>query len=102
MHTRTRTWSTAKSIASTLVGMLVDDGRLELDAPLGFEWLPELKNPDSDPRNAITLRHVLNMSSGLCTVDSFKMEYATGSGLAYWAGASSVEGARDPGSTQSH
>ena len=97
MHTRTRTWSTAKSIASTLVGMLVDDGRLELDAPLGFEWLPELKNPDGDPRNAITLRHVLNMSSGLYTVDSFKMEYATGSGLAYWAGASSVEGARDRG-----
>lgn len=97
MHTRTRTWSTAKSIASTLIGMLVDDGRLELDAPLGFEWLPGLKNPDSDPRNVITLRHVLNMSSGLYTVDSFKMEYATGSGLAYWAGASSVDGARDRG-----
>ena len=97
MHTRTRTWSTAKSIASTLIGMLVDDGRLELDAPLGFEWLPGLVNPDSDPRNAITLRHVLNMSSGLYTVDSFKMEYATGSGLAYWAGASSVDGARDRG-----
>lgn len=97
MHTRTRTWSTAKSIASTLIGMLVDDGRLELDAPLGFEWLPGLENPDSDPRNAITLQHVLNMSSGLYTVDSFKMEYATGSGLAYWAGASSVDGARDRG-----
>ena len=97
MHTRTRTWSTAKSIASTLIGMLVDDGRLELDAPLGFDWLPGLQNPGSDPRKAITLRHVLNMSSGLYTVDSFKMEYATGSGLAYWAGASSVAGARDRG-----
>jgi CubicO group peptidase (beta-lactamase class C family) len=31
---------------------------------------------------AITLRHVLNMSSGLYPVDSFGMEYATGSGLA--------------------
>jgi CubicO group peptidase (beta-lactamase class C family) len=40
---------------------------------------------------------VLNMSSGLYTVDSFGMEYATGSGLAYWAGASSVKGARDRG-----
>jgi CubicO group peptidase (beta-lactamase class C family) len=97
MMTRTRTWSTAKSIAVTLIGMLVDDGRLELDAPLGIDWLPELEGPDDDPRNAITLRHVLNMSSGLYPVDSFGMEYATGSGRAYWAGASSVDGARRRG-----
>ncbi len=97
MNTRTRTWSTAKSIAVTLFGMLVDDGRLELDAPLGFEWLPNVISPETDPRNAITLRHVLNMSSGLYPVDSFRMEYATGSGLAYWAGASSVDGARRRG-----
>lgn len=97
MTTRTRTWSTAKSIASTLIGMLVDDGRLELDAPLGFAWLPQVASPETDPRNAISLRHVLNMSSGLYPVDSFRMEYATGSGLAYWAGASSVTGMRDRG-----
>ena len=97
MTTRTRTWSTAKSIAVTLIGMLVDDGRLELDAPLGIEWLPDVENPDDDPRNSITLRHVLNMSSGLYPVDSFGMEYATGSGRAYWAGASSVDGARRRG-----
>jgi len=94
MTTRTRTWSTAKSIAVTLFGMLVDEGRLELDGSLGIEWLPEVEGPDNDPRNAITLRHVLNMSSGLYPVDSFGMEYATGSGLAYWAGASSIDGAR--------
>ena len=97
MTTRTRTWSTAKSIAATLIGMLVDDGRLALDAPLGFEWLPAVRSPETDPRNEITLRHVLNMSSGLYPVDSFRMEYATGSGLAYWAGASSVDGARRRG-----
>jgi CubicO group peptidase (beta-lactamase class C family) len=94
MMTRTRTWSTAKSIASTLIGMLVDDGRLELDAPLGIDWLPDVEGHDEDPRDAITLRHVLNMSSGLYPVDSFGMEYATGSGLAYWAGLKSVDGAR--------
>jgi CubicO group peptidase (beta-lactamase class C family) len=44
-----------------------------------------------------TLRHVLNMSSGLYPVDSFGMEYATGSGFSYWAGASSVNGARRRG-----
>ncbi len=97
MTTRTRTWSTAKSIATTLIGMLVDEGRLELDAPLGFGWLPDVADAEHDPRNAITLRHVLNMSSGLETIDNNRMEYATGSGMSYWAGASSVQGARSRG-----
>ncbi len=103
MTTRTRTWSTAKSIASTLIGMLVDEGRLELDAPLGFEWLPKTDNSQTDPRHGITLRHVLNMSSGLQSIDNNGLEYATGSGMSYWAGASSVNGAlgraliREPG-----
>jgi CubicO group peptidase (beta-lactamase class C family) len=94
MNTKTRTWSTAKSIASTLMGMMVDEGRMDLDAPLGFEWYPQTRSPETDPRNAITLRHVLNMSSGLETIDNSGLEYATGSGLSYWAGASSITGAR--------
>jgi CubicO group peptidase (beta-lactamase class C family) len=93
--TRTRTWSTAKSIAVTLMGMLADEGRMHLDEPLGFPWLPRAGSPEADPRSTITLRHVLNMSSGLYTVDNSGLEYATGSGLAYWAGASSVNGARN-------
>ena len=103
MFTKTRTWSTAKSIAVTLFGMLADEGQMELDKPLGFEWLPRAASPDADPRSEITLRHVLNMSSGLYPVDNSGLEYATGSGLAYWAGASSVQGAlnralfREPG-----
>jgi CubicO group peptidase (beta-lactamase class C family) len=97
MKTRTRTWSTAKSIAVTLIGMLVDQGRLSLDEPLGFDWLPEIASKESDPRAAITLRHVLNMSSGLYPVDNRGLEYATGSGLAYWAGTSSIEGMRNRG-----
>jgi CubicO group peptidase (beta-lactamase class C family) len=102
-HTRTRTWSTAKSIAVSLIGMLVEQGKMSLDEPLGLEWLPVVAADESDPRDEITLRHVLNMSSGLYPVDSFGMEYATGSGMSYWAGASSVEGAmrrgmiREPG-----
>jgi CubicO group peptidase (beta-lactamase class C family) len=70
---------------------------MKLDEPLGITWLPELRSPESDPRQNITLRHVLNMSSGLEPVDSFRMEYATGSGLAYWAGMSSISGARNRG-----
>ncbi len=95
--TRTRTWSTAKSIAATLIGLLVDDGRLSLDEPLKLDWLPQVDADEFDPRDRITLRHVLNMSSGLYPVDSFNMEYATGSGRAYWAGASSSVGARNRG-----
>ena len=103
MHTKTPQRPTAKSIAVTLIGMLVDEGRLALDEPLGLEWLPETRSPETDPRNEITLRHVLNMSSGLETVDNQGLEYATGSGMAYWAGSSSVNGAlsralfREPG-----
>ena len=103
MTTRTRTWSATKSIAGTLIGMLVDQGKMQLDEPLGFEWLPRAPSPETDPRNAITLRHLLNMSSGLDTIDNDGLEYATGSGLSYWAGASSVQGAlrqaliREPG-----
>jgi CubicO group peptidase (beta-lactamase class C family) len=95
--TKTRTWSTAKSIAVTLIGMLVDEGRLSLDGPIELDWLPDVRADDYDPRDAITLRNVLHMSSGLYPVDSFDMEYATGSGLAYWAGFSSSVGARQRG-----
>ncbi len=97
MYTKTRTWSTAKSIAVTLIGMLVEEGKLTLDGPLGLEWLPKASSSEDDPRSAITLRHLLNMSSGLYTVDNARMEYATGSGLSYWAGASSINGARNRG-----
>ena len=95
--TRTRTWSTAKSIAVTLIGMLVDQGKMALDTPLAIDWLPAVAVPQHDPRSAITLRHLLHMSSGLYPVDDLDQEYATGSGLAYWAGASSVDGARARG-----
>ena len=97
MHTRTRTWSTAKSIAATLIGILVDRGRLSLDEPLGFAWFPEADADDHDPRSTITLRHVLNMSSGLYTIDNANLEYATGSGLSYWAGESSAVHSRSRG-----
>jgi CubicO group peptidase (beta-lactamase class C family) len=74
--------------------MLVDQGKMSLDAPLGVDWLPAGAAAGTDPRTHITLRHVLNMSSGLEPVDDNGLEYATGSGLAYWAGASSILGAR--------
>lgn len=55
-------WSMAKSITSTLIGELVADGRLELDAPAP---VPAWHATPGDPRAAITLRQLLHMSSGL-------------------------------------
>ena len=88
MKTRTRTWSTAKSLAGALVGIAVSQGKLALDAPLPY--------PEGDPRRSITLRNVLQMSSGLDPVDNLKCA-AVGSCLSYFGGASSVAGARDRG-----
>lgn len=61
-------WSASKSLAGTLVGLLVDDGVLELDAPAP---VPEWQRP-GDPRAAITLRQLLNMASGLRFQESYK------------------------------
>ena len=56
-----RTWSTAKSISAILIGIAVDEGLLSLDAPVNIaEW-----QYGSDPRAEITLRDLLQMSSGL-------------------------------------
>lgn len=52
-------WSMAKSVTAMLVGALVADGRLQLDAPAPIaEWR-------NDARRQITLRQLLNMSSGI-------------------------------------
>ena len=54
-------WSMAKSVMNALVGILVLQGRLALDAPVP---IPEWKSA-GDPRAEITLDHLLRMSSGL-------------------------------------
>ncbi len=60
-ETRFISWSMAKTITAALVGMLVADGRLSLDEPAPVEeW-----RRTGDPRAEITLRHLLQMRSGL-------------------------------------
>lgn len=54
-------WSMTKSVISALVGVLVKQGRLTLEGPLP---IPQWHSAD-DPRVAITLDHLLRMSSGL-------------------------------------
>ena len=59
--TRFISWSMAKTITATMIGLLVSDGRLALDEPAS---IPRWQRP-GDPRAAITIRHLLQMRSGL-------------------------------------
>ncbi|MGA2835225.1 MAG: serine hydrolase [Acidimicrobiales bacterium] len=81
--TKLLSWSMAKSVLHTAIGVLVDAGRLDPEAPAPVaEW----SDPD-DPRHAITLRHLLRMRDGLqfvedyvegSTSDTIEMLYGTG------------------------
>lgn len=64
--TRFVSWSMAKTITATLIGLLVADGLLELDQPAP---IPRWRRP-GDPRGAITIRHLLQMRSGLDHTES--------------------------------
>jgi CubicO group peptidase (beta-lactamase class C family) len=59
--TQLESWSMGKSLTATLIGRLIHMGKLTLDqkAPVA-EWQRE-----GDPRKEITIRNLLNMSSGL-------------------------------------
>jgi len=61
-------WSMTKSVTSALVGILVGQGKLSIEEPAP---VPEWKEPD-DPRRAITLDHLLRMSSGLKFVEEYE------------------------------
>ena len=72
MHQGAQTHSAAKSFAASLVGIAVWKYGLDLDQPGALaEW-----RKDSDPRGAITARHMLHMTSGL---------YGEGNGARYSA-----------------
>ncbi len=66
VDTRLLSWSMAKSMLHAIVGMLVGDGRLDLDAP---PMSPSGRR--GDPRRAITLRHLLAMRDGLDFVEDY-------------------------------
>ena len=95
-------WSMAKSITQALAGMLVHDGRLDIDAPIdALEW-----RAPGDPRAAITTRHLLEMRSGLAWVEDYvdrgvsdviEMLWGSGSGdVAHYAAVKPL--AHAPGS----
>ena len=64
-------YSVAKSVTSSLIGVLVGDGKLAVDEPAPIaQW-----SDPADPRHAITLEHLLHMASGL----EYAEEYGPGS-----------------------
>ncbi|MGX7951290.1 serine hydrolase domain-containing protein [Tsuneonella sp. HG249] len=72
--TRFVSWSMAKTVTATMIGMLVADGRLRLDES---PPVPRWQRP-GDPRGEITLRQLLQMRSGLRHVESGEIPYESG------------------------
>lgn len=65
-ETPVRTWSVAKSITATLLGVARRQGMIDLDYPAVIaDW-----NQGADPRRKITLRHLMHMASGLDSGDN--------------------------------
>jgi len=61
-------WSMTKSITNALIGILVKDGKLNVKDPAPIDdWY----NADDDPRQAITIDHLMRMSTGLEFVEEY-------------------------------
>jgi CubicO group peptidase (beta-lactamase class C family) len=96
-------WSMSKSVTAVLIGMLVADGRLALDDPAP---VPQWQRA-GDPRGEITLRHLLQMRSGLRHKEKADPLYSSAevrmmfldgrSDMAAWAEAQPLE--HEPGTT---
>ena len=61
-------WSMTKSVTNAMVGMRVRDGVLSLDAPAD---VPSWHTKSDDPRAAIRLRDLMDMTSGLDFVEDY-------------------------------
>ncbi|MGH3209660.1 MAG: serine hydrolase [Trebonia sp.] len=56
--------SMSKVWTATLAMQLIDEGKLDLDAPVA-EVLPELRLADAEVAKTVTMRHLLNHTSGI-------------------------------------
>jgi CubicO group peptidase (beta-lactamase class C family) len=65
MYTECLGWSMAKSVTSSLVGILVKEGKLDIYKTTGIdEW-------QNDNRSTITVNNLLHMNSGLKWVENY-------------------------------
>src|SRR5262245_28225405 len=55
--------SITKTITATIVMRMVEDGALDLDAPVR-RYLPDLRLADEDVAEAVTMRHLLTHTGG--------------------------------------
>ena len=86
--TRLPSWSVAKCVTAVLVGLMVSDGRLSLDAPAPVPAWAQA----GDPRGAITLRHLLTMSAGLDHVEGLAAPGADTVRMLFTDGAADMAG----------
>ncbi|ELB2005898.1 serine hydrolase [Vibrio parahaemolyticus] len=69
--------SVTKSFVATLIFIAIDEGKIEgLDTSI-FDFFPEYTEPDRKAKLAITLRDVLNMSTGYA-LDELSVPYGQG------------------------
>ena len=78
--TRLIGWSMTKSVTSALIGILVRQGKLDINQPAP---VPEWKVP-GDPRGKITLDQLLHMNSGLVFQEEYEDNPATDAGFMYF------------------
>jgi len=66
-------FSMAKSIISLLIGVAIDEGRIDsVDDPIG-KYLPEFSSGDE---SKVTIRHLLEMSSGLSWDEAYASPFS--------------------------
>lgn len=87
-NTKLTGWSMTKSVTSALVGLLVKEGRLQVEGPAP---VPEWKDP-KDPRHQISIRQLLQQTNGLdfeerydVPADANRMLFVEGDAAAFTA-----------------
>ena len=98
--TRLQSWSMAKSLLHAALGAAIADGKLDPKSPAP---VPEWQDP-SDPRKAITIRQLAQMTSGLDFTEDYgnptgevmQMLFGAGRGDVAHA-AASLRSVREPG-----
>ncbi len=68
--------SNTKSMTALAVMQIVEDGLVELDAPIQ-RYLPEFRVADASASARITVRHLLNQTTGIARIDGVRAVTAT-------------------------